>query len=107
MAANRVFTITEFRANGSAILNEVAASNRSVTITRHGKPMVVIGPVPTAANFMSARDSLAGKNQGPRRYRKHRRLRHVGHRQRPAVAKVTSGQMTTSAKLQSWPPTQS
>jgi prevent-host-death family protein len=56
----RVVGATEFKAKCLALLDEVEQRGETLTITRRGKPVAVLGPAKRKA-FKSLKDSLAGK----------------------------------------------
>lgn len=58
----RVLGASEFKAKCLACLSEIETSRESITITRRGRPVAVIGPVKGAA-LKSPRDSWARKGQ--------------------------------------------
>jgi len=62
MMKTRVVNATEFKAKCLAILDEVQERGESITITRRGRPVAVLGPAQKTA-FKSSRDSLAGKGK--------------------------------------------
>ena len=52
MAAKTLVNVTEFKAKCLSIFDEIEASQRPVTVTRRGKPLVVVTPAPGAGrNF--------------------------------------------------------
>lgn len=59
--ANRVVTTTEFKANCLALLDEVASTGGSITVTKRGKPLVTLDPVLKKPQFRSSEGILKGK----------------------------------------------
>lgn len=51
---------TEFKAKCLACLDEIEQCAESITITRRGRPIAVLGPV-KRKKFKSSKNSLAGK----------------------------------------------
>ena len=62
MATNVIVNVTEFKAKCLALIRDVEAGKLSVTVTRRGKPVAVLGPVEPKA-FKSSRDSWKGKTK--------------------------------------------
>jgi prevent-host-death family protein len=60
MMKTRVVNATEFKAKCLAILDEIEERGESITITRRGRPVAVLGPAKRTA-FKSPRDSWAGR----------------------------------------------
>jgi prevent-host-death family protein len=58
--ANRVVTTTEFKAKCLALLDEVASTGGSITVTKRGKPLVTLDPV-QKPRFRSTEGILKGK----------------------------------------------
>jgi len=58
----RVLSASEFKAKCLACLSEIEQSGESVTITRRGRPVAILGPVKRTA-IKSLRDSWRGKAQ--------------------------------------------
>ena len=61
MAANLTVNVTEFKAKCLTLFDEVEAGNISITVTRRGKPVAVIGAPPKKKPFKSSRGMWAGK----------------------------------------------
>jgi prevent-host-death family protein len=59
--ANRVVTTTEFKANCLALLDEVASTGGSITVTKRGKPLVTLDPVPKKPRLHSTEGILKGR----------------------------------------------
>ena len=59
---NRVVSATELKATCLACLDEIEQSGGSITVTRRGRPVAVLGPVPRRA-WKSPRNSWAGKGR--------------------------------------------
>jgi prevent-host-death family protein len=55
MPANRVVNVSEFKAKCVAMISEVESSQSPITVTRRGKPVVALVPLP-----VSGFKSLAG-----------------------------------------------
>jgi prevent-host-death family protein len=53
-------TATDFKAKCLALLNEIELHGETITITRRGKPVAVLGP-PAKDAWRSPRDSWSGK----------------------------------------------
>jgi len=58
---NHSISATEFKSNCLAYLDEVERHGTSITITRRGRPVAVLGPARRI--WKSPRNSLAGKVQ--------------------------------------------
>ena len=58
--ASQVITATEFKAKCLSLLDEVAASGDTITVTKRGKPVATLGPA-AIRKRPSSRDSLKGK----------------------------------------------
>lgn len=56
----RVLSATEFKAKCLSCLNDIESSGESITITRRGRPVAVLGP-PKREPFKSPRNSWAHK----------------------------------------------
>jgi prevent-host-death family protein len=56
----RVVSATEFKAKCLSLLDEIEQQADSITITRRGVPVAVLGPVKKKA-WKSSKNSLAGK----------------------------------------------
>ena len=56
----RVVSASEFKAKCLGYLSEIEQSGQSITVTRRGKPVAVLGPVKRGA-WKSPANSLAGK----------------------------------------------
>ena len=59
-AKSRVVSATEFKATCLALLDEMEEHGGSVTITKRGRPVAVLGPVKKKA-WKSPKNSWAGK----------------------------------------------
>jgi prevent-host-death family protein len=57
---SRVVSATEFKAKCLGILDEVAERGETITITKRGRPVAVLGPPPRRA-FKSTANSWAGR----------------------------------------------
>ena len=62
MIKTRVVNATEFKAKCLALIDEVQEQGWTITVTRRGKPVAVLGPANTNA-WKSPKDSLAGKGK--------------------------------------------
>lgn len=60
MAANRVVSVTEFKAKCIALIAEVESSKASVSVTRRGKTVAVLNP-PPEQEYKSLAGSWAGR----------------------------------------------
>jgi len=60
MAANRVVSVTEFKAKCISMISEVESQRTSISVTRRGKTVAVLNP-PTRQKYKSVRGSWAGK----------------------------------------------
>ena len=60
MEKSRVVSATEFKARCLSLLDEVEQGGASITVTRRGRPVAVLGPTPKNA-WKSPANSLAGK----------------------------------------------
>ena len=60
MASNLVVNVTEFKAKCLSLISEVEAGRTSITVTRRGKAVAVLGPV-KSKGFKTSRDSWKGK----------------------------------------------
>lgn len=60
MARKQVVTATEFKAKCLALLDEVQQSGGTITVTKRGRPVAVVGPVGKRA-WRSPANSWAGK----------------------------------------------
>ena len=58
----RVMSASEFKAKCSACLGEIEQSGESITITRRGRPVAVLGPV-KKTGLKSMRESWVGKGK--------------------------------------------
>ena len=58
--SERVVSATEFKAKCLALLDEMEKRGETITITRRGRPVAVLGPVKRNA-WKSPKDSWAGK----------------------------------------------
>jgi prevent-host-death family protein len=58
----RVLSASEFKAKCLACLSEIEQSGESITITRRGRPVAVLGPAKRPI-WKSPRGSWAGKGQ--------------------------------------------
>ena len=58
----RVVSATEFKAKCLALIDEVQERGGTITVTRRGKPVAVLGPANRNA-WKSPKDSLAGKGK--------------------------------------------
>jgi len=56
----RVVSASEFKAKCLAYLTEIEQSGQSITVTRRGKPVAVLGPA-KRSGLKSPANSLAGK----------------------------------------------
>ena len=56
----RTVTAAELKANCTSLLDDIEHDGLSVTVTRRGRPVAVIGP-PDKKGWKSPRDSWAGK----------------------------------------------
>ena len=56
----RVVSATEFKAKCLAFLNEIEQHGESITVTRRGRPVAILGP-PKRTAWKSPRNSWAGK----------------------------------------------
>ena len=56
---SQIVTATEFKAKCLALLNEVASTGGTITVTKRGKPMATVGPV--LKTRKSSRGILRGK----------------------------------------------
>lgn len=56
---NRVVNVTEFKAKCLSLLNDVAQTGGTITITKRGKPLASVGPVKRTP-WKSPEGSLAG-----------------------------------------------
>lgn len=56
----RVISASEFKAKCLACISEMERSGESITITKRGRPVAVLGPV-KRASFKSTRDSWKGR----------------------------------------------
>jgi prevent-host-death family protein len=61
MAAQRVVSATEFKAKCLALLDEVDQGGVSLTVTKRGRPVAVVGPAPKRKRVKSLADSWAGR----------------------------------------------
>jgi len=57
---SRVVSATEFKTKCLAFLDEIQQSGETITITRRGRPVAVVGPAKTNA-WKSPRNSWTGK----------------------------------------------
>ena len=55
-----IINATEFKAKCLALLDEVDAHSRTITVTKRGRPVAILGPAKKAA-WKSPRGSCAGK----------------------------------------------
>ena len=60
MEKSRVVSATEFKAKCLSLLDEIEQGGISITVTRRGRPVAVLGPAPKKA-WKSPANSLAGK----------------------------------------------
>lgn len=60
MVKTQLVTATEFKAKCLAMLDEMELRGETITITRWGKPVAVLGP-PEKDAWKSPKDSWAGK----------------------------------------------
>jgi prevent-host-death family protein len=58
----KVVNATEFKAKCLALIDEVQERGETITITRRGQPVAVLGPAKKNA-WKSPKDSLAGKGK--------------------------------------------
>jgi prevent-host-death family protein len=58
----KVVNATEFKAKCLALIDEVQERGETITITRRGQPVAVLGPAKKNA-WKSPKDSLAGKGR--------------------------------------------
>ncbi len=61
-AMERVMSASEFKAKCLACLTEIEESGKSITITRRGRPVAVLGPVKRKP-FKSPADSWRGRGE--------------------------------------------
>jgi prevent-host-death family protein len=57
---SQVISATEFKAKCLALLDEVATTGGTITVTKRGKPVATLGPAPTRKR-RSSRGILKGK----------------------------------------------
>ena len=60
MDSSRLVSATEFKAKCLRLLDEIETKGASITVTRRGRPVAVIGPAP-ADCWKSPKDQWAGK----------------------------------------------
>lgn len=60
--ANKVVSATEFKAKCLALLDEVDEKGTTITVTKRGRPVVVVRPTHKSAS-KSSRDSWKSKGQ--------------------------------------------
>ncbi len=56
----QVVTATEFKAKCLSLLDEIEQRGTAITVTRRGRPVAVLGPVP-GAKWKSPRNSWAAR----------------------------------------------
>ena len=56
----RTVTVTEFKAKCLALLDEIGERGETITVTRRGRPLASVGPVPRTA-WKSPEGMWAGK----------------------------------------------
>ena len=59
MSKSRVVSATEFKAKCLSLLDEVEQGGGQITVTKRGRPVATLGPVPQAP-WKSPANSLAG-----------------------------------------------
>ena len=62
MATKALINVTEFKAKCLSIFDEIETSQRAVTVTRRGKPLVVVTPAPSGVRKFPF-DTWAQKGQ--------------------------------------------
>ena len=60
MGKSRIVNATEFKAKCLSLLDEVEQGGGTITVTKRGHPVAVLGPTPKKA-WKSPANSLAGK----------------------------------------------
>lgn len=63
MASRKVVGATEFKANCLALLDEVDRTGVTLTVTKRGRPVAVVGPAPKRKRVKSLADSWAGRGK--------------------------------------------
>jgi prevent-host-death family protein len=58
-----------FKTNCLAVMDQVQASHETIVITKHGKPVAQLGPVPSVTdeiyNFLAGKGSITGDVVSP------------------------------------------